>query len=172
MTAVAAPVGVVGARCGCMVVRGRVGTFVAHGVANVARHRATGAVEAAVLDPLLELLDRGRRRVVLDGRGLRDRVGLDGSDTGLRLQRALNDRLLGRVVQPADVENRRGGLVAVRAGLAVAVLGVVCLRTQCVPTSSWRSAASAGASLTPSPTMATTSPSSCNRLTSRTLSSG
>ena len=125
MTAVAASVGVVGARGGGVVVRGRVGALVRKRVADVAGHRATGTVEAAVLDPLLELLDRGRRRVVLDGRRLRDRIRLDGRDAGLSCERTLDDRLLGRVVQPADVEYGRGQLVAAPAVLAVAVVTVV-----------------------------------------------
>ena len=128
MTAVAVPVGVVGARGGGgVVVRGRVAALVRKRVADVAGHRATGTVEAAVLDPLLELLDRVRRRVVLDGRRLRDRIRLDGRDAGLSCERTLDDRLLGRVVQPADVENGRGQLVAAPAVLAVAVVTVVCL---------------------------------------------
>jgi hypothetical protein len=63
-------------------------------------------VVAAFLNPLPELGDRRPVRIEGDGRGLCDGVGVDGNDAGAVLERALHHGLLGRVVQPADVDNR------------------------------------------------------------------
>ena len=55
---------------------------------------------AALLDPARELLDRGRGRVVLDRRRLRDRVRLDLEHAGAAAEHLLDDGLLARVVEP------------------------------------------------------------------------
>ena len=78
-------------------------------VADVAGRRLAGAVVAAVLDPAAQLLDRRRGRVERDRGGLRDGIGLDGEHARPVAEHLLDDRLLGRVVQAADVQDDRVG---------------------------------------------------------------
>jgi hypothetical protein len=64
-------------------------------------------VVAALLDPAGELLDVRSVRVEGDGGGLGDGVGLDGDNARPVCEHALDDRLLARVVEAADVDDRR-----------------------------------------------------------------
>ena len=105
MAAVAAAVGLLGAMLGGRVGRRRVGAFDGHRIADVARHRAPGAVVAAVLDPARELLQRSHRGVVGHGGGLRRGVRVDRQHARPAPEDALDDRLLAGVVEAADVEH-------------------------------------------------------------------
>src|SRR5262249_45303753 len=109
-----------GARRGDVIVRRRVTPFLRERIADVTRNRAAGAVETALIHPLLQRLDRRRRRVVLDRRRLRDRVRLDTRDARTIRQHALDHRLLGGVVKAADVQDG-GDRSTVRGGLPVRV---------------------------------------------------
>jgi len=100
MTAVAVTVRVLGAL-------GRLGSPLSERVADMPRHRAAGAVEAAVFDPLPELGDRGALGVVLHRCRLRDRVRGDRENARPTREHTLDDSLLGGVVEVSDVENRR-----------------------------------------------------------------
>ena len=71
--------------------------------------RLAGAVIAALLHPAAQVLDRGRVRIERHGRGLRDRVRLDTEHTGAPAEHLLDDRLLARVLQAADVQDDRVG---------------------------------------------------------------
>ena len=82
MAAVAVAVRVLGALDGGVVERRCVAALLRQRVADMARNRAAGAVIAALLDPLLQRLDRRCPRVVFDGRRLRDRVRLHARDAG------------------------------------------------------------------------------------------
>src|SRR5512132_647997 len=97
----------VGALNGGVVVHGCVAALLGEPVADVARNRAAGAVVAALLDPLLQRLDRRRLRVVLNRRRLRDRVCVHAGDARTVCQYPLDDGLLGGVVEIADVQDRR-----------------------------------------------------------------
>jgi hypothetical protein len=73
---------------------------------------AAGAVEAALLDPVGELVDRRLAGVEGDGRSLGDRVRLDREYSAAAAEHALDDLLLARVVEIADVQDRpRAGAV-------------------------------------------------------------
>src|SRR5262245_3460372 len=94
--------------------RGRERLLLCEWVADVAGHRAAGAVVAALLDPPRQLLDARLTGVEGNRRRLGDRVGLDHEYSGPPTENLLDDRLLARVVEPADVEHDRRG----RVGLA------------------------------------------------------
>jgi len=111
VAAVAVTVRLLGSLGGGVVVRGRVATFLGERVAEVAGYGAARAVVAAVLDPPAERFDRRRSGVVLDGGGLSDRVGLDGGDARAPPEDALDDPLLGGVMEAADVDDGRGPAV-------------------------------------------------------------
>jgi hypothetical protein len=100
-------VSLVGALNGVVIVRGRVAPFLGERIAAVARNRAAGAVIAALLDPALQRLDRGRPWLVLDGRRLCNRVRLDSENAGSSPEHLLDDRLLARIVKAADVQDCR-----------------------------------------------------------------
>ncbi len=89
-----------------MVVCGRVGALERKRVANMAGYRSAGAVVAALLDPAGEVLDGRRPGIEGDGGRLRDGVRLDVEDARPVPEHALDDGLLGRVVQTADVQRR------------------------------------------------------------------
>jgi len=129
MAAVAAAVRIRGTVGSSLVMGWRIVSLACHRVADVAGDRAALAVEPAVLDPLAKRLDRGFLRVVLDGRRLRHRAGVDGDDAPALGENTLDDRLLGRVVQATDVEHRRGG-VAVGGGVAVVAVSVAVMRVR------------------------------------------
>ena len=73
----------------------------------MSRHRLPGAVIAAVLYPVTQAGDGRLRRVERHARGLRDRVGVDLEHAGTVGEHALHHRLLARVVQPTDMQDRR-----------------------------------------------------------------
>ena len=106
VTAVPVPMGVVGALHRGVVVGRVLGAGLGHRVADVAGDRLAGAVIAALLHPSAQVLDRGLRGVEGHRRGLRNRVGVDGEHARPVAQRVLDDRLLGGVVQAADVQDR------------------------------------------------------------------
>ena len=58
-------------------------TWFEHRVAHVTGDRLPGAVEAALPDSVPQLADAGAVRVVGDGGGLGDRVGVDGEHAKL-----------------------------------------------------------------------------------------
>jgi hypothetical protein len=64
-------------------------------------------VVAALLDPPLQLLYRGLAEIEADGRRLRDRVRLDREDATLLPEHPLDNRLLAREVEAADVQDDR-----------------------------------------------------------------
>ena len=107
VAAVPVPIGRVGALHRRVVVDRALGAAgLGHRVADVARDRLAGAVIAALLHPSAQMLDRGLRGVEGHRRGLRNRVGVDGEHARPVAQRVLDDRLLGGVVQAADVQDR------------------------------------------------------------------
>ena len=104
MTAVTVAVRLVGALDGGMVVCGSE-RFGAERVANVARYGPPSAMESALLDPVLELLEGRPLRVERHRRGLRDGVRVDGEDAGSCAEPSLDDCLFGRVVKAARMED-------------------------------------------------------------------
>ena len=90
-------------------------------VAHVPGHGAAGAVVAAFLDPLLQLLNGRMTGVEDDGRSLRNGVRLDGGHAWTVPEHPLDDRLLGGVVQVADVQDRRSPPAVGRERLPVLV---------------------------------------------------
>ena len=80
-----------------------------HRVAHVAGYRPAGAVVAALLDPAGEILDGGRPGIEGDGRRLCDGIRLDVKDARPVPEHAFCDGLLAGVVEPADMEDGRGG---------------------------------------------------------------
>jgi hypothetical protein len=113
MTAVPVAVRLVGARGGRWVVRAVIGRH--EWIADVAGDRLAGAVIAALAHPPAQFGDRGEIRVEGDRCGLGDRVGVNRDDAGAVTQHSLNDALLGRVLQPADVQDDLGWLGCRRA---------------------------------------------------------
>jgi hypothetical protein len=88
----------------------------------MAGHGASGAVITALLDPPSQLLDRRFRGVEGDGRSLRYRIRVDRHDARPVPDHPLDDRLLGGVVQVADVQDRGHLPVVGRDSLRVLVV--------------------------------------------------
>jgi hypothetical protein len=110
------------------VVDGVVMTWFEHGVAHVAGNGLSRAVEAALADPVPQLTDAGALRVVGDGGGLRDRVGVHGDHARLTGQHGLGDVLAGRPLNAGDLEDSGGGAVTVRVRVVVVAAAGVLVR--------------------------------------------
>jgi len=108
MTTVAMSVRLLGALHGrvvvCHVLRDG---WVRHRVADVTRYGLPSAVEAALLDPLPQRLDGRPRGVERHRRRLTSRICLHFENTGTSAQDMLDRGLLGSIVQPPDVKDRR-----------------------------------------------------------------
>jgi hypothetical protein len=83
-------------------------------VTQVAGHGLAGAVVAALLDPFPQRRQARLARIEGHRGRLRDRIRLHPGDARAVRQHALDDALLARVMQAADVQDR--GLQARRAG--------------------------------------------------------
>ena len=105
MAAVPSTVRVVGALHRCVVVGAMVGRD--ERVAEVPGSGLAGAVVAAVFDPATQCFDRRRLGIERDRGRLGNRIGFDGQHAGAVTEHLLHDRLLGRVMQTAHVQDDR-----------------------------------------------------------------
>jgi hypothetical protein len=85
-------------------------------IAQAARDAAARGHEAALLHGALQLGDGRDRRVVGDGRRLRDRVRVDREHTGMATEPRLDDRLLACAVLIAHVQDDRRAVSAREIG--------------------------------------------------------
>ena len=80
-------------------------TGLLHRHAHVAGYGLARAVIAAILEPSLKIGDRGRARVVRDGRSLGHGVRVDLHDTGEALEERFDNSLLGPPMQLAHMQH-------------------------------------------------------------------